>query len=269
MIIANTTFNNNKTYVMGILNVTPDSFSDGGEHNSLDKALFYAEKMINDGVDIIDIGGESTRPGYSKISDNEELLRILPVIEGIHKRFDVPISVDTYKSDVAECAIKAGAHFINDIWGLKYDSKMAEVIKKYRVPCCIMHNRSNTEYVSLVDDVIQDLRESIAIADRAGIESDMIVIDPGIGFAKTYEQNLLITKNLEKLHTLGLPILFGASRKSMIGQALNLPVTERLEGTLATTAVAVMKGCMFVRVHDVLENKRVITMTERILYGTN
>ncbi len=269
MIIANKVFDNTKTHIMGILNVTPDSFSDGGEHNSLDNALFYAEKMINDGVDIIDIGGESTRPGYTKISDDEELFRILPIIEAIHSRFDIPISVDTYKSNVAECAIKAGAHFINDIWGLKYDPDMAKIIKKYNASCCLMHNRSNTEYVSLVDDVIRDLKESIAIAQKAQIPRDMLIIDPGIGFAKTYEQNLLITKNLEKLHPLGLPILYGASRKSMIGQALNLPVNERLEGTLATTVMAVMKGCMFVRVHDVLENKRVITMTERILYGTD
>ncbi len=269
MIIANKTFYSNKTYVMGILNVTPDSFSDGNLHKSVDDALFYAEKMINDGADIIDIGGESTRPGYEKISDDEELSRIIPVIEKIHSEFDVPISADTYKSYVAEEAIKAGAHFINDIWGLKYDSKMADIIKKYNVPCSIMHNRNNINYTSFVDDVIADLKESISIAYNAKIPHDMIVIDPGIGFAKTYEQNLTITRELHKLHSLDLPILYGASRKSMIGNALDLPVNERLEGTLATTVMAVIKGCMFVRVHDIKENKRVITMTERILYGTN
>ncbi len=269
MIIANKTFYDNKTYIMGILNVTPDSFSDGNLYNSIDAALFCAEKMINDGADIIDIGGESTRPGYQKISAEEELSRIVPVIEKIHSNFDIPISVDTYKSHVAEEAIKAGAHFVNDIWGLKYDDKMAGVIKKYNVPCSIMHNGNNTHYTSFVDDVIADLKESIALAEATGISRDMLVIDPGIGFAKTYEQNLIITRELHKLHTLGLPILYGASRKSMIGTALDLPVNERLEGTLATTVMAVIKGCMFVRVHDIKENKRVITMTERILYGTN
>ncbi len=269
MIIANKTFYDNKTYIMGILNVTPDSFSDGSLYNTIDNALFCAEKMINDGADIIDIGGESTRPGYEKISDDEELLRIIPVIEKIHSEFDIPISVDTYKSGVAKEAIKMGAHFVNDIWGLKYDNKMAGVIKEYNVPCSIMHNRNNTNYTSFVDDVIADLKESIKIADNANISRDMLVIDPGIGFAKTYEQNLTITRELNKLHSLGLPILYGASRKSMIGTALDLPVNERLEGTLATTAMAVIKGCMFVRVHDIKENKRVITMTERILYGTN
>lgn len=269
MIIANKTFYDNKTYIMGILNVTPDSFSDGNLHSSVDDALFCAEKMINDGADIIDIGGESTRPGYQKISDEEELLRIIPVIEKIHSNFDIPVSVDTYKSHVAEEAIKMGAHFVNDIWGLKYDSKMADVIKKYNIPCALMHNGNNTQYTSFVDDVIADLKESIKLAEAAGINRDMLVIDPGIGFAKTYEQNLIITRELDKLHILGLPILYGASRKSMIGTALDLPVNERLEGTLATTVMAVIKGCMFVRVHDIKENKRVITMTERILYGTN
>ncbi len=269
MIIADKHFKTGKTYIMGILNITPDSFSDGGTHNSLDSALFHTEKMIADGADIIDVGGESTRPGYTQISENEECERILSVIEAINSRFDIPVSVDTYKAEVAQNAIEGGAHLINDIWGLKYDKNMAKVVAKYGVCCCLMHNRTNTCYNSFLDDVICDIKESVDIAINHNIEKDKIIIDPGIGFAKSYEQNLEITNNLQILHSLGYPILYGASRKSMIGNALNLPTEERLEGTLATTAIAVMKGCMFVRVHDIKENKRVITMTERILYGTN
>ena len=269
MIIADKNFKTGKTYIMGILNITPGSFSDGGTHNSLDSALFCAEKMIADGADIIDVGGESTRPGYTQITENEECERILPVIEAINSRFDIPVSVDTYKAGVAQNAIEVGAHLINDIWGFKYDKNMAKVVANYGVPCCLMHNRTNACYNSFLDDVICDIKESINIALNHNIDKDKIIIDPGIGFAKSYEQNLEITNNLQIFHSLGYPLLYGASRKSMIGNALNLPTEERLEGTLATTAIAVMKGCMFVRVHDIKENKRVITMTERILYGTN
>jgi len=269
MIIGNREFFDKRTYIMGILNVTPDSFSDGGKHNQIDFALSQTEKMINEGADVIDVGGESTRPGYTKISDYEEIQRIIPVIKEIKKRFDVPLSVDTYKSEVARAALESGADMINDIWGLKYDSDMAKIIKAYNASCCLMHNRGNANYTSFVDDVIADLQESIDIAYSAGIEANKILVDPGVGFAKSYEQNLEITNNLEKLGILGMPVLLGASRKSMIGLALGLPVEERLEGTLSTTAIAVMKGCRFVRVHDIKENKRVITMTERILYGTD
>ena len=267
MIIGNREFLDKRTYIMGILNVTPDSFSDGGKHNQIDFAISQTERMIKEGADVIDVGGESTRPGYTKISDYEEIQRITPVIKEIKKRFDIPISVDTYKPEVARSALENGADMINDIWGLKYHTDMANIIQACNASCCLMHNRNNTDYKSFVDDVISDLRASIDIAYSAGISQNKILIDPGVGFAKSYEQNLEITNNLERLHALGMPVLLGASRKSMIGLALELPVEERLEGTLATTVLAVMKGCRFVRVHDIKENKRVITMTERILYG--
>lgn len=254
---------------MGILNVTPDSFSDGGMHNGIAKALIHVEKMIEEGADIIDIGGESTRPGYKKITDKEEINRVIPIVKEIKKRFDVPISVDTYKSQVAKAALEAGSDMINDIWGLKYDTKIAQLIREYSASCCIMHNRDNASYASFLDDVIFDLKQSLDIAYSEGIEKDRILIDPGVGFAKSYEQNLEIINKVDKLHILNVPILLGTSRKSVIGYALDLPTEERLEGTLATTVIAVMKGCRFVRVHDIKENKRVIKMTERILYGTN
>lgn len=264
MKIGNKIFKNH-TYIMGILNVTPDSFSDGGKYADIDKAMRHADKMIKEGADIIDIGGESTRPGYQQISDDEEAERICPVIEKIKNTFDIPVSADTYKSAVAVSAIKSGADLINDIWGLKYDDKMAQIISSYKKSVCIMHNRKATSYNSFIDDVISELRESIDIAISSGIDKDMIMIDPGVGFAKSYEQNLLITNELEKLHILKTPILLGTSRKSVIGLTLDLPVEERLEGTLATTVFAVLKNCLFVRVHDVKENKRIITMSEKLL----
>lgn len=269
MFIEKRSFNDKKTYIMGILNVTPDSFSDGGTHNSLDKALYHTEKMINEGADIIDVGGESTRPGYTLIPDKEEIERVVPVIEGICSRFDVPVSIDTYKSAVADEALKAGAVLVNDIWGLKYDSNMAKIIKNHNAECCLMHNRKDTNYVSFVDDVINDLQESIDIALSSGIGKDKIIIDPGVGFAKSYEQNLEIINRLEALNSLGYPVLLGTSRKSVIGLTLDLDASERVEGTIATTVIGVMKGCRFVRVHDVKENKRAVLMTERILYGTD
>jgi dihydropteroate synthase len=266
MIIGNKEFDlKNKTYVMGILNVTPDSFSDGGKFNVISEALRHAEQMVHEGVDIIDIGGESTRPNYTHISDEEEIDRILPVISEIKKHFDVPISVDTYKSKVAKAALMAGADFINDIWGLKHDENMAKVVKEFDVPICIMHNRSESVYENYLEDVCSDLKASINIALDAGIKKDKIVIDPGVGFAKTYEMNLTIINRLELLHQLEFPILLGTSRKSMIGLTLDEPVSNRLEGTIATTVMGVMKGCSIVRVHDVLANRRAIIMTETIL----
>lgn len=255
----------NHTYLMGILNVTPDSFSDGGMHQDLEAALRQAERMLEEGADIIDVGGESTRPGYIQISEKEEAERILPVIEAVKKRFDVPVSVDTYKSRVAAEAVKAGADLINDIWGLKYDNKMAEVIAKTGCACCLMHNRNHMEYENFMQDMLGDLKETLQLAQDAGIKKDRIILDPGIGFAKSYEKNLEAIRNFELLHQLGCPLLLGASRKSVAGIALQLPVTERLEGTLAATVFAVQKGAMFVRVHDVKENARVIKMTEAIL----
>ena len=269
MRIGNKSFIDKRTYIMGILNVTPDSFSDGGIHNSIDRALIRVEKMLEEGADVIDIGGESTRPGYKQITDKEEIDRVIPIVREIKKHFDVLVSVDTYKSQVAKAALEAGSDMINDIWGLKYDSKMAQLIKEYNASCCIMHNRDNASYASFLDDVISDLKQSLSIAYSVGIEKDRVLIDPGVGFAKSYEQNLEIINKVDKLHVLDVPILLGTSRKSVIGCALDLPTYERLEGTLATTVVAVMKGCRFVRVHDIKENKRVIKMTERILYGTN
>ena len=266
MIIGTKEFDvKNRTYIMGILNVTPDSFSDGGKYNQFDNALKHVEKMIIDGADIIDVGGESTKPGYQKISDNEEIERVAPVIEAIRKDFDIPISLDTYKSQVALEGIKAGADLINDIWGLKYDDKMASVIAQTNVSCCLMHNRKTIDYKNFMKDVAMDLHESIDIAQKAGISKDKIIIDPGVGFAKTYEMNLEVIRNLEQLQMFGLPILLGTSRKSVIGLTLNLPASQRLEGTLSTTVIAVIKRCSFVRVHDVLENSRVIKMTEAIL----
>lgn len=254
-----------KTYIMGILNVTPDSFSDGGRWNSMDAALKHAEQMIADGADILDIGGESTRPGYTKLPDEEEIARVVPVIEAVKREWDIPVSVDTYKSQVAKAALTAGADLINDIWGLKYDSDMADVIAQAHVPCCLMHNREQAVYQDYLPDVLEDLRECVRLAKQAGIADENIILDPGIGFGKTLEHNLILMNRVEILHELGYPILLGTSRKSMIGKALDLPADQREEGTLATTVMGVMKGCMFVRVHDVRANRRAVDMTEAIL----
>lgn len=265
MQIGNKNFSENRTYVMGILNVTPDSFSDGGKFNNLDFALKHTEQMIKDGADVIDIGGESTRPGYTMISDDEEISRIVPVITAVKNNFDIPVSVDTYKSAVAKEAILAGADLVNDIWGFKYDNKIAKITAEYNKTCCLMHNRKEAVYNDFMSDVLSDLEESIKIALDAGVKKENIMLDPGVGFAKNYEQNLEITNKCEQLLTLGYPVLLGTSRKSMIGLTLDLPANQRVEGTLATSVLAVIKNLMFVRVHDVLENKRIITMTEKIL----
>ena len=251
----------NHTYIMGILNITPDSFSDGGKWNHLDEALRHTEAMIAD-------GGESTRPGHTPVSAEEEAQRVLPVIEAVRKRFDIPISVDTFKSSVAESAIQAGADLVNDIWGLKYDSEMGAVIAKYDVACCLMHNKSNTEYNNFLIDMLSETQECVNLARKAGIKDEKIILDPGVGFGKTFEMNLETMNHLELFKNLGFPVLLGTSRKSMIGLALDLPVDQRVEGTLATSVIGVMKGCSFVRVHDVKENRRVIQMTEAI-WGCN
>ena len=266
MIIRNKDFSGD-TYVMGILNATPDSFSDGGKWNNIDKALYHAEKMINEGASVLDIGGESTRPGYEKISDEAEIERVVPIISAIRSRFDVPISVDTYKSSVAEAAILAGADMVNDIWGFRYDAKMADIVKKHNVACCLMHNRADATYTDFAHEVVSDLNESVKIAKAHNIADDKIILDPGIGFAKTVKENLWLTGNLDILKELNYPVLLGTSRKSMIGLTLDLPVNERLEGTLVTTVFAVQQGCLFVRVHDVLENIRAIKMTKALMQG--
>lgn len=256
---------NNHTGIMGILNVTPDSFSDGGEHNRLDFALKHCEKMIKEGADIIDIGGESTRPGYDAISDEEEIERVLPIIEAVKARFDTVLSLDTYKSRVAKEGLKAGINLINDIWGLKYDADMADVIAEYGASCCLMHNRKKAQYEHFLSDVETDLLESVYLAKKAGIDEDRIILDPGIGFAKNYEQNLEILNSLNVIRHLGYPVLLGASRKSVIGQTLHNTVKQRLSGTLVTTVFAVMQGCSFIRVHDVKENFEAVKMAEAIL----
>lgn len=255
----------NHTYVMGILNVTPDSFSDGGKWNDRDKALRHVEEMIAEGMDILDIGGESTRPGYTPLSDEEEMDRVLPIIREIKSNFNIPLSLDTYKSKVALAGIQAGVGMINDIWGLKYDDKMAKVIADSGVACCLMHNRKDANYQDFMQEVAADLAETIRIAERAGIADEKIILDPGVGFGKNYEQNLEVINSLEELKMFGYPLLLGCSRKSVIGLTLDLPAEERLEGTLVTTVMAVMKGCSFVRVHDIKENIRAIRMAEAIL----
>ena len=266
MIIGNRVFDaEHRTYIMGILNVTPDSFSDGGKFNQMDAALYHAEEMIRDGADIVDVGGESTRPGHTVISDDEEISRVAPVIEAIKSRFDIPVSIDTYKGKVTEAALKAGADLVNDIWGFKFDHTVAELTAQYGVACCLMHNRSEPTYQDYLNDVVADLKECVRIAKDVGISDDKIILDPGVGFGKTYQMNLEIINHVDVLHSLGFPILLGTSRKSVIGQTLNLPTDQRAEGTLATTVVGVLKGCAFVRVHDIKENKRVIQMTEAIM----
>lgn len=252
-------------YIMGILNVTPDSFSDGGKYHSMDAALRHAEEMVEEGADILDVGGESTRPGHIQITEEEEIARVTPVIEALKKRFDVPVSVDTYKSKVAEAALSVGADLVNDIWGLKYDRRVADLIAEYHVPCCLMHNREKAEYDNFLDDMCQDLRDSVAIAKAAGVSDEQIILDPGVGFGKTYEHNLMAIHHLERLCELGYPVLLATSRKSVIGLTLDLPTDQRVEGTIVTTVFGVQKHAAFVRVHDVKENLRAIRMTQAIM----
>ncbi len=266
MVIGNREFDvKNHTYVMGILNVTPDSFSDGGKYDQLDRALFHAQEMIDDGADIIDVGGESTRPGYTMISDEEEIERTVPVVEALKERFDIPISIDTYKSKVAKANIKAGVDLVNDIWGMKYDKDMAKLVADTKVACCLMHNRDEASYKHFMKEMIEDIKESVKIAKEAGVKNKRIILDPGVGFGKTYDNNLEAIRCLKDLEELGYPVLLGTSRKSVIGLSLDLPSDQRMEGTLATTVMGVMQGVAFVRVHDVKENKRAIMMTEVVL----
>ena len=265
MIIGNKDFQTEQRgYIMGILNVTPDSFSDGGKYRNLDKALCHTRQMLAEGADIIDVGGESARPGYTLISDEEEIERTARVIEAIKKEFDVPVSLDTYKSGVAKAGIEAGADLINDIWGLKWDGTMAEVLAESGVAACLMHNRRDTDYGDFLEDVMADLQETMDLAAEAGIAKEKIMLDPGIGFAKDLNQNLKMMKHLELMSRWDVPVLLGTSRKSMIGLTLDLPSDQRVEGTVATTVCGYMKGCRFFRVHDVKENKRALDMIEAI-----
>jgi dihydropteroate synthase len=256
----------NKTLIMGILNVTPDSFSDGGHYTTIEKAVEHAKQLVEDGADIIDIGGESTRPGHEPVPLEEELRRVIPVVEAVSKAVDVPISIDTYKAETAKQAIEAGAHIINDVWGAKKEPEIAKVAAEYGVPIILMHNRINRNYSSFIRDVIQDVHESIFIAKQAGVTDEQIILDPGIGFAKDVKQNIEMMQHLDVLVSLGYPVLLGTSRKSMIGKILDLPVNERVEGTGATVCYGIQKGCQIVRVHDVKEISRMTKMMD-VLVG--
>ncbi len=257
-----------KTQIMGILNVTPDSFSDGGHYTQPEDAVKHARSLVRDGADMIDIGGESTRPGFKRISVKEELERVIPSLKAVRAAVNVPISIDTYKAEVARQAIEAGADIINDIWGAKKDPDMASVAASYNVPIILMHNRDDPSYTNLIDDIISDLKESVEIALSAGVSRENIILDPGIGFGKTFEQNLAVMRDLEKITSLDYPVLLGTSRKSMIGVALNLPPDERLEGTGATVCLGIEKGCQIVRVHDVKPISRMAKMMDAMLKGT-
>ena len=255
-----------RTLVMGILNVTPDSFSDGGKYNNLDSAMKQAEKLISEGADIIDVGGESTRPGHTQITSEEEISRVVPIIEKISKNLDTIISIDTYKYDVAEEAIKAGANIINDIWGLQYDKgEMAELVKKSNLPIIAMHNQNDEIYNKDIMLVLREFFEkTFKIADKYGIDRDKIILDPGLGFGKNVEQNIEILSRLNELKDMG-SILLGASKKRFIGKLLNdLPFDERVEGTVATTVIGIEKGVDIVRVHNVLENKRACLVADGV-----
>jgi len=254
-----------KTLIMGILNATPDSFSDGGKYNHIDVAVERAKELIGHGADIIDIGGESTRPGSLYVEVEEELERVIPIISALAKEINVPISIDTYKAEVAKQAIEAGATIINDVWGAKADPDMAKVAAEYRVPIILMHNRKERNYAQLIPDMISDLYESITIAKQAGVKEENIVLDPGIGFAKTQEDNLDVMNALEHFTGLGYPVLLGTSRKSFIGHVLDVPPQERMEGTGATVCLGIQKGCQIVRVHDVKEIARMAKMMDAML----
>lgn len=263
MKINNILIDTNKTNVMGILNLTEDSFYDGGSYTSLDKALFHCEQMIDDGAAIIDVGGESTRPGYIKISNEEEISRVVPVIEGIVKRFDIPLSVDTYKVEVAKEALKAGASMVNDIWGGRQSDEMLELVAKSHVAYCLMHNcESSFENYELV---IDDLKSMLDKALLLGIEKESIILDPGVGFAKTKECELDCIAHIDEFKINGLPVLLGTSNKSCINYVTGAAIDKRLPGTLATTALAVMNKIEFVRVHDVKANVDFIKMYSNLL----
>ena len=256
-----------RTYVMGIVNVTPDSFSGDGLGTDIGAIVDQAAQMASDGADIIDIGAESTRPGSSPVGSGEELARLMPALAAVRDRVTVPISVDTYKSEVARRALEEGADILNDVWGLKVDPKMAEVAAEYHVPLIVMHNQKTQEYRDLLADIEASLSASISIARRAGVSSGQIIIDPGIGFGKNADQNLVVLRRLQEFQSLGHPIVVGTSRKSTIGRVLNLPISERVEGTAATVALSIAGGADIVRVHDVKEMVRVSRMSDAVVRG--
>lgn len=255
----------NKTLVMGILNVTPDSFSDGGWFNQEHQAVEHVLTMIQDGADIIDIGGESTRPGHLPVPQDEEINRVIPMIQAIREKTDILISVDTYKAETARRAIEAGADIINDIWGAKADPNMAKVASDYDVPIILMHNRDNLDYKDIIQDMIVDLKESIDIVHEAGVQDEQIILDPGIGFAKNFDHNLEVMNRLDEIKALGYPVLLGTSRKRFIGEVLNAAVDERVEGTGATVCLGITKGCEIVRVHDVREISKMVRMMDAMI----
>ncbi|TCT13971.1 dihydropteroate synthase [Natranaerovirga pectinivora] len=255
-----------KTYIMGILNITPDSFSDGGNYFELYKAIEHANEMIKEGADIIDVGGESTRPGADEVDVKTELKRVLPIVEKLVAEVNIPISVDTYKAEVAEKVLEAGAHMINDVWGLQREPQIANIVAKYNVPVVIMHNQKGTEYkTDIMESIKEFLKKSIQIAKTAGIQEENIIVDPGLGFGKNFEQNIEVMSRLGELNELGYPILLGTSRKSMIGKILDLEPKARVEGTLSTTVMGIIQGVDMVRVHDIKENFRTIKVTDKIV----
>ncbi|MEB3103285.1 dihydropteroate synthase [Ferviditalea candida] len=251
-----------RTWIMGILNVTPDSFSDGGQYLSVTSAVTHARRMVAEGADIIDVGGESTRPGFSEVSLEEELERVIPVIKALSRELSIPISIDSYKAETARRAVEAGAHIINDIWGFKKDPDMAAVAAKLDCPVILMHNREVAEYGDLLGEIRRDLLESVALAVKAGVREENIILDPGIGFGKNYEHNLELMRRLSEISDLGYPVLLGTSRKTFIRKTLNLPADDVLEGTAATTVAGIMQGCDIVRVHDVGPMKRTARMAD-------
>lgn len=256
-----------ETVIMGILNVTPDSFSDGGKYGEIDAALKRAEEMLQDGAKIIDVGGESTRPGHAPVSLEEELERTAPIIEAITKELGCIVSIDTYKAKVAEAAIQAGAQIINDVWGAKREQAIAKVAAKYGAPIILMHNRENAQYDNpLWEDMQSDLQESIDIAELAGVPKANIWLDPGIGFAKDTAENIIAMQHLQELTVMGYPVLLGTSRKSLIGNVLGIPVEERLAGTGATVCYGIERGCHIMRVHDVKEIAQAAKMMD-VLVG--
>ncbi|WP_026569010.1 MULTISPECIES: dihydropteroate synthase [Sediminibacillus] len=255
-----------QTLVMGILNVTPDSFSDGGKYSEVAAAVEQAVLMEKEGADIIDIGGESTRPGFTPVAVQDEVDRVVPVIQAVKEAVDIPISIDTYKSETAKRALEAGASILNDIWGAKRDPEMAKVAAAFDVPIVLMHNRDNTDYGDLIEDMKKDLRESITVALESGVRKENIILDPGIGFAKTSDDNLVVLRHLDQFRELGFPMLLGTSRKSMIGKVLDVPAPERDAGTGATVCYGVSKGAAdIVRVHNVKMIKDMTRMMDAMM----
>jgi dihydropteroate synthase len=281
-----------RTYLMGIINLTTDSFSGDGlldveksqaghQDDVLSLALGQARQFIQAGADILDVGGESTRPGSQPINSDEELARVLPVVRVLAAEFDVPVSIDTYKAPVAQAALEAGASLVNDVWGLHADPDLADVVARHQVPVVLMHNRSSwvhadikerlggryigVEYQNLIEDIKNELLESVALAQSAGIQDEHIILDPGIGFGKTVEQNLELLDRLDEIRQLGYPILLGASRKSFIGYTLDLPPDQRVEGTAAAVSIGIDRGADIVRVHDVAYMARLVRMTDAIV----